>query len=84
MLCLELALDLIKLAVEGRPYGPPLLHQNGCCLGVHLADLVLKLVIHLVDEFDLLLVDVLVLRLVTLVSLDLLLLLRGRRVYTHQ
>jgi hypothetical protein len=84
LLRLQLALDLVELAVEGRHLVLPLLQQHVGGLLVHLLDLLLQGGVVMVDLLHLLQVDLLILRLETLISFDLLLLLRRRGVDPHQ
>lgn len=84
LLSLKLALDLVELAVECRHLVLALLEKHVGSLLVHLFDLLLEGGVVLVDLLHLLQVDLLVFRLEAFISLQLVLVLWGGGVDTHQ
>ena len=80
----HLTLDVIQLAVQLLPLRLTLLDHHLGYQPVHLLDLLLEVIVVCVHGLHLGLVDVLVLGLMSLVSLDLLLLLGCRGIYAHQ
>lgn len=85
LLGLELLLDVIELAVKGRPGLLSVFNQNPSGLVLHIAYLLLKVLIMLIDGLDVFLIDVgLILGLLTALPLESFLVLGGRRVDPHK
>ena len=85
LLRLELLLDVVKLAVKGRPSLLAVLNEHTSCLVLNIYNRLLQIFVVLVDGLDKLLIDVgLILGLLTTVSLESLLVLARSRIDTHQ
>ncbi len=85
LLGLELLLDVIELAVKGRPGLLSVFNQNPSRLVLHITYLFLEVVIMLIDGLNVFLIDVgLVLGLLTALSLESLLVLGGGRIDPHK